>query len=156
VLRAVLLVALGLAAMAAATWASGRDALRLGAAAVLAGALVALVAVLLIDCRQCHTSALAVGGFASMPFFAVGLVLLAVVPGAVPWRGALVAAALVQLAWALPMAWSAIVAGQCPCGALPWSDGPGSGLAAIGIDRWMPVLFVVEALALLGVTVRRN
>jgi hypothetical protein len=154
-----ILAAVGVAVMVLAALLSGRRAAVMGTAAVTAGLAVSLAAVLLIDCRQCHTASLAVGGFVSAPFFVAGWLILIVVghgPEAMPWRVLASAAAVLQLGWAATAARAAFD-GRCPCDGLPWIETAG-GLASIGIDRWVMAFFAVAALVslyLLGRKTRR-
>ncbi len=148
-MRAVLLFsALGILIVAAAVRALGNRAVVLATACIAAGAIVALAGVLAVDCAQCHTSSMVVAAFASAPFWAAGLVAL-VIAGADAWhRGwlaAIVAIGAVQAAWAVPLVRAATWGGRCPCEGFWWTQAS-SGLAAIGSDRWLGLLFLAEAL----------
>ena len=113
----------------------------------MAGTGIAWAGVLLVDCRQCHTSSLIVAAFASLPFFSAGIVGLAIA-GADAWhRGwlvAVIACGLAQMAWAVPTVWAATLNGQCPCSGWWWGE-TGPGLAAVGSDRWLGLLFLAES-----------
>ncbi len=154
----VLLAAVGIAVMVFAAVLSGRRAAVTGTAAVTAGLAVSLASVLLMDCAQCHTASLAVGLFVSLPFFVAGWIVLVVVghgPEALPWRVLASAAAVLQLGWAAPAARAAL-GGRCPCTGLPWVEGVGGGLAAVGIDRWAMLFFAVAGLVSLFLLGRRS
>jgi hypothetical protein len=147
-MRAVLLfAALGLLIVVAAVRALGSRAVVLATACIAAGAGVALAGVLAVDCAQCHTASLVVAAFASAPFWAAGLVALAI-SGADAWhRGWLVAIVLigaVQAAWAAPVLYAATWGGRCPCEGFWWTQAS-SGLSAVGSDRWLGLLFLAEA-----------
>lgn len=146
-LRLILLFMAALALVAVAVWASERRAPALGAGAITAGAGVALLASLLVDCRLCLTGPLAVGALMSVPFFAVGWVALSVAgrgPVARSWLLPILAAASLQVFWALPLTYAATLKGECPCSGLIF-NGAATGLAAIGIDRAVGPLLLVEA-----------
>ena len=152
----VVLAAVGIGVMVAIALLSGRRAAVMGTAAVVAGLAVALASVLLIDCRQCHTASLAVGGFVSAPFFLAGWLVLVAVghgPEALPWRVLASVAAVLQLGWSATAARAAFE-GRCPCAGLPWVDAVG-GLASIGIDRWVMAFFAMAALVSLYLLSRR-
>jgi hypothetical protein len=59
-----------------------------------------------------------------------------------------------QLIWASPVAWVATVGGQCPCGGL-LIGGEETGLRAVGSDRLAGLIFLLEALAGLGLMLGR-
>jgi hypothetical protein len=148
VLRLILLFVLGLGVVALALWASSRRAAALGSGAVVAGALVALLASLLVDCRLCLTGPLAAGTLMSLPFFAVGAVALAVARHAGVPRALLLpafAAGLFQVIWAVPLTRAATFRGDCPCSGLVF-NGAATGLTAIGIDRAVGPILIAEAL----------
>jgi hypothetical protein len=148
VLRLILLFVLGLGVVAAALWASGRRAAVLGSSAVVAGALVALLASLLVDCRLCLTGPLAAGTLMSLPFFAVGVVALAVARHGVFARSLLLpgmGAGVFQVLWAIPLTQAATIRGDCPCSGLVF-NGATTGLSAIGIDRAVGPILIAEAL----------
>lgn len=147
-MRAVLLFsALGILVVVGAVRALGNRAVVLATSCIAAGAIVALAGILAVDCGQCHTASLVVAAFASAPFWAAGLIAL-VIAGADAWhRGWLTAIVLigaVQAAWAAPVVSAATWGGRCPCEGFWWTSAT-SGLAAIGSDRWLGLLFLAEA-----------
>jgi hypothetical protein len=143
-----ILVALGLAIVAAAVATSGRRAPVFAFGGLLGGAVVAFGATLLVDCGSCRTDALIVGAFASLPFFGLGLVACVATPPGAGHRGLLgiaIAAMLFQIVWSALLVWVATLHGECPCAGL-LVGGAASELKAIGSDRLSGPIFLAEAL----------
>jgi hypothetical protein len=155
----ILLIALGLAVVAAAVIASGRRAPVIAFGTLLGGAVVAFGATMLVDCVNCRTDALIVGAFASLPFFAVGLVACVATPPLSGHRGLLSAAMLAmlfQLAWSAAIIWVATLRGECPCGGLLVGSLQ-TGLRAVGMDRLAgPIVFGEALVALLFLSAARR
>jgi hypothetical protein len=143
-----LLVALGLAIVAAAVLASGRRAPVIAFGTLLAGAVVAFGSTLLIDCTSCRTDALIIGAFAAAPFFLVGLIACASTPPGAGHRGLLCVAMLAllfQVGWSALVIYTATIRGDCPCAGL-LINGASTTLKAVGTDRLSGPLFLLEAL----------
>jgi hypothetical protein len=143
-----LLVALGLAVVAAAVLTSGRRAPVIAFGCLLGGAVVAFGSTLIVDCASCRTDALIVGAFASLPFFAVGLIACVGTPPLSGHRGLLLAAMAAmafQIVWSALLVWVATIRGECPCLGL-LVGGSETGLRAIGTDRLSGPIFFAAAL----------
>lgn len=146
-LRFGVLVVIGLAVVAWTVWASGRKAVAIAAAAVVSGAGVALFSSLLVDCRMCQTGPLVVGTLLSLPFFVVGWLALALPVHQEfhrTWLMPVLAAASLQVFWALPLTHAATILGECPCMGLVFNGVP-TALSAIGIDRVVGPVLLAEA-----------
>ncbi|MDJ1157029.1 hypothetical protein QNA08_02090 [Chelatococcus sp. SYSU_G07232] len=152
-MRLVFVVLLGLVLAVTVSFLLGRRGLYVATAALVVGAAIAFVSTIITGCSQCWTEALAVGAFASAPFFVVGWLALSQAEIAAGQRRLLLGTGglgLFQLVWAARLSLVATVENRCPCGGHVYGliD---TELGATGFDRLVGPWFMAEAIITLAI-----